>query len=501
MILFRVFLFLSMIGFSTTFTASLYENKLREDLMANYNKLTLPRKNISEPIYLKMGIAIRAFESINQIDGTITSNVWLRYWWKDKLLSWNPSDYKNISSIAMSTNPEIDSSIWVPDIYLYNTAESPMGELDYSLATLYSDGSIIWSRPGMIKSTCVFDLKYFPYDQQVCYLKFGSWAYHHGMLNLQMGTPSIDISNLQKNDGWDLVNYTSTLHIQKYECCPEEFSDITYNFTLRRKAGYYNLNIIIPTFATAVLMLLSFIVPWDSGERISFATTVMLSIIVFLLILSESLPKTDAKPLLSEMLIGLTFFSLFVVFFTVVISSMYNYKNRKNNILTKFFFKCKCFLCNQERLKKMTSNSRLVSNTSQNEIDNGSNMESNTDTITMTEKEDDIIPRYSIVMNDYRNEVELDDVFRNPGVSPFVNNSMERLQKDEVKINDTKTEDTDTVKNKNNSSFIDREKTCEQNCEELASKLEFGLTIAFFVAFVAFSIAIFNSKPDYVKLM
>ncbi len=68
-----------------------------------------------------------------------------------------------------------------------------------------------------------------------------------------------------------------------------------------------DLNIIIPTYATASLMIISLVVPWDSGERISFTITVMLSLIVFLLILSESLPKTDAHPLLSKMLIGLTF--------------------------------------------------------------------------------------------------------------------------------------------------------------------------------------------------
>ena len=80
------------------------------------------------------------------------------------------------------------------------------------------------------------------------------------------------------------------------------------------------MNIILPTFATATLIIMTLFIPWDSGERISFAVTVMLSIIVFLLILSENLPKTKTKPLLSRMLIGLVFFSLFVVFFTIVLS-------------------------------------------------------------------------------------------------------------------------------------------------------------------------------------
>ena len=360
----KLFLFLlvsSQISFSN---ASLEETLLRNDIMNNYNKEVLPRKNISKPIYLKLGIAIRAFDSINQVEGTMETNIWLRYWWKDRILSWNPQDYGNTTNIKMYTDPDSDNSIWVPDIYLYNTAEAPMTNLDYSKASLYYDGSIIWSRPGMIKSTCVFDLKYFPYDQQVCQLKFGSWVYHEKELNLKKGNPSIDISNMQKNEGWNLVNYTSELNVVKYDCCPEEYADITYNFTLRRKPGYYSLNIILPTFATAVLMLISFIVPWDSGERISFATTVMLSIIVFLLILSDSLPKTDTKPLLSQMLIGLTFFSLFTVFFTVMISSMYSYKDNKNNVFFRFMKYCNCFLCK----KKDIENKKSIENAFSQEI-------------------------------------------------------------------------------------------------------------------------------------
>lgn len=360
----KLFLFLlvsSQIYFSN---ASIEEKLLRNDIMNNYNKEVLPRKNTSKPIYLKLGIAIRAFDSINQVEGTMETNIWLRYWWKDRILSWNPQDYGNTTSIKMYTDPDSDNSIWIPDIYLYNTAEPPMSGLDYSKASLYNDGSISWSRPGMIKSTCVFDLKYFPYDQQVCQLKFGSWVYHEKELNLKKSTPSIDISNMQKNEGWDLVNYTSELNVIKYDCCPEEYADITYNFTLRRKPGYYSLNIILPTFATAVLMLISFIVPWDSGERISFATTVMLSIIVFLLILSDSLPKTDTKPLLSQMLIGLTFFSLFTVFFTVIISSMYSYKDNKNNVFFRFMKYCNCFLCK----KKDIENKKSIENAFSQEI-------------------------------------------------------------------------------------------------------------------------------------
>ena len=300
------------------------ESEIKDMILQNYNKDTLPNKIV----HLKLGMAIRSLNNIDQIEGTISSNIWLRHWWNDPNISWNKTEW-NISKIAFYTDPEYDRSIWIPDMFIYNTAEKPMDDLYYTLAMVYSNGDVIWSRPGMMKTSCVFDLKHFPYDQQTCIYKFGSWVYDSAQLNLSISTPAIDMSNYQINQEWEIVEKKQTLEEKKYNCCPEKFQAAIYTLQIRRKPGYYILNIILPTFATSTLMVLSLLIPWDSGERISFAVTVMLSIIVFLLILSESLPKTNTKPLLSKMLIGLVFFSLFVVFSTVVIGIMHSYT--KNN--------------------------------------------------------------------------------------------------------------------------------------------------------------------------
>ena len=139
-------------------------------------------------------------------------------------------------------------------------------------------------------------------------------VYHSQEVNLSIRqNENIDITNYQENDGWYLEGTKVSVQEKIYNCCPEKYQSIHYYFKIKRKPGFI-LNIIIPTFATATLMILSLLIPWDSGERISFAITVMLSIIVFLLILSESLPKTNTKPLLSRMLIGLVF-SRYLLYF------------------------------------------------------------------------------------------------------------------------------------------------------------------------------------------
>ena len=187
---------------------------LIEHLFQNYNKEASPQLNF-KPVHLNLSIALRAFKNIDQMDGTITSNVWFRYKWNDYRLQWDINEY-NFSFISLNTNHEYDYGIWVPDIYLYNTAENPLSELDYSRAIVKNNGNILWSRPGMITSTCSFDLTHFPYDKQICLFKFGSWSYHGDEVNLNPGNPAIDISELQLNQEWDLVNYSYQKNTKYY---------------------------------------------------------------------------------------------------------------------------------------------------------------------------------------------------------------------------------------------------------------------------------------------
>jgi len=391
-------------------TNCVFANNARYDLQThiyNNNHNIIPNNGIN----LSLTLAVRAFNNIDQIDGSINMNVWLRYEWTDPSIQWNTYNYNNISSINLDTNPEYEKFIWTPDIYLYNTAEKPMNELDYTKANVYSNGHIFWSRPGLIKSTCIFDLTYYPYDQQDCKLKFGSWAYNKNELYLMYQNDSIDTNNYQEHEEWNLVSYNTTINSIKYKCCEEEFQDIEFGYTIRRKPAYYRLNIIIPTFATATLIILTLLVPWDSGERISFAVTVLLSIIVFLLIVSENLPKTDSKPLLSRMIVGLIYFSLIGVLFTIIIScvhnSIQNKTIKKNKLLIYLFSRCKYIECciNKKLTRNNSYNNAISSNENGTNIPNKYSDESN-DSLSVS-SDDSVKTNDSIYTND--DELNLDE--------------------------------------------------------------------------------------------
>lgn len=44
-------------------------------------------------------------------------------------------------------------------------------------AVLQHTGKVHWTPPAIFKSSCEIDVRYFPFDQQTCFMKFGSWTY------------------------------------------------------------------------------------------------------------------------------------------------------------------------------------------------------------------------------------------------------------------------------------------------------------------------------------
>ena len=60
------------------------------------------------------------------------------------------------------------------------SASSADGNFEVTLstkATMYHSGLIEWKPPAIYKSSCEIDVEYFPFDEQTCVLKFGSWTY------------------------------------------------------------------------------------------------------------------------------------------------------------------------------------------------------------------------------------------------------------------------------------------------------------------------------------
>ena len=98
-----LFLFFGTLGNITNVNSNRYD--LQEYLFNNPLDL-IPDDGIN----LTLSLVIRAFNNIDQIDGSINMNVWLRYNWNSNI-KWNSSNFNDISSINLNTNPDADKFI------------------------------------------------------------------------------------------------------------------------------------------------------------------------------------------------------------------------------------------------------------------------------------------------------------------------------------------------------------------------------------------------------
>ena len=70
---------------------------------------------------------------------------------------------------------------------------------------------------------------------------------------------------------------------------------------LRRGSLFYILNVVFPCLLIFLVSFLGFFLPPESGEKVSFQTTIFLALVVFLLTVGNLMPRTPKYiPLLGK---------------------------------------------------------------------------------------------------------------------------------------------------------------------------------------------------------
>jgi len=168
-------------------------------------------------------------------------------------------------------------------------------------------GLVLWVPPYKLTSSCNIDTVWYPFDEQRCDLKFGSWVYNGWKLNLKMKDKSgMDISGFVTNQEWDLIGASGTRNEVYYECCPEPYMDITYTIHVRRRTIPYLRNIIIPSFLITLMSILTLIIPATSPcPRF---LTIFLLFILFCITIPKDLPQES----IMSSLLSWCYFTLFL---------------------------------------------------------------------------------------------------------------------------------------------------------------------------------------------
>ncbi|CAB3410237.1 unnamed protein product [Caenorhabditis bovis] len=319
------------------------EGKLYKDVLAGYLKLARPVRNPRDALKVHMKVFLQQILNLDGKNQIIEVNAWLKYVWIDYRLQWDPKKYDNITSIRFAGG---ENQIWRPDVLLYNSANEDFDSSFKSNEVVYNTGEVNWIPPGIFRASCKMDITYFPFDDQVCYLKFGSWTYNGLALDLSIISEdeheenSIDLSTYTTSGEWHLTRAPAVKDIKYNSCCPEPYSTVTFYLFLRRRTLFYLFNIILPSLLISIMTLMGFCLPaHDMSEKIGYQTTILLSICFFVTIVSEMTPPTsESVPLLGMFFSSLTLISAVSTAFTITVLN-FRYRQVKNIHMHPLFYK------------------------------------------------------------------------------------------------------------------------------------------------------------------
>ncbi|XP_041448317.1 acetylcholine receptor subunit alpha-type acr-16 isoform X13 [Drosophila obscura] len=288
-----------------------HEKRLLNHLLSTYNTLERPVANESEPLEVKFGLTLQQIIDVE---------------WNDYNLRWNETEYGGVKDLRITPN-----KLWKPDVLMYNSADEGFDGTYHTNIVVKHNGSCLYVPPGIFKSTCKIDITWFPFDDQHCEMKFGSWTYDGNQLDLVLNSEDGgDLSDFITNGEWYLLAMPGKKNTIVYACCPEPYVDITFTIQIRRRTLYYFFNLIVPCVLISSMALLGFTLPPDSGEKLTLGVTILLSLTVFLNLVAESMPTTsDAVPLIGTYFNCIMFMVASSVVLTVVVL---NYHHRTADI-------------------------------------------------------------------------------------------------------------------------------------------------------------------------
>ncbi|XP_060573329.1 neuronal acetylcholine receptor subunit alpha-2-like [Ruditapes philippinarum] len=231
-------------------------------------------------------------------------------------------------------------------------------------------GSVFWLAPAYFVSSCSVDISKFPFDTQTCEIVISTWMFSTSTIKLNNVYDVIDIERLEQNGEYDIIQTYARIDIDPYFSFTLEY--LVFGIELRRKYSYYLINIVLPVFFMQLLGLVVFAVPTDSGEKLSFALTLLLSLTVMMTLVAEKIPTTSLQiPTLSLYMLGGTIISSLELIMTVYILHLKHYRKDKDKMsrnmktIANFLAFLVCMKRNKissktESLSKSAKNSHLV---------------------------------------------------------------------------------------------------------------------------------------------
>jgi len=303
----------------------LKEAKLHEDMFRNYNPKVRPvtdPKSVLEVVVQMYFLRISDLSEKNQV---LTSSIWMDIRWRDQLLFWNESEHGGVEYILA-----VKEKIWTPDLLIQNEIgnKREIGETTLNDPIVLSTGEVTWWPGKEIKTTCKVDSTKYPFDAQYCEIEISKWYSNDNTLNVTFMTKKIDLAHYEQNEEWEVLG-TDVKKVVHFEAS-QNFSRIKYGLMLRRRPLFYVLNVMVPLVILSALNQICFLLPIESGEKIGMCMSIFLTFVVFLTLISDTLPQSSIHiPLFGGYLVFQLIISGLIIGLEVFVLHVYHEQGKK----------------------------------------------------------------------------------------------------------------------------------------------------------------------------
>ena len=239
-------------------------------------------------------------------------------------MSWNVSRF-DITELSVGSN-----YLWTPDVVLVNSADGKYSRnrehyalilrhdgrsrpvADTALILLFhSTGYVRFMFQDLWKTICKVRSTYFPFDQQRCTIIIRSGAHDSQSIKFILRRPIQGHSFIRGE--WELVHsYTDITDERVSDFGEIDYSLVRFTLVLKRNHLYYLIKIILPFAMVSFVTLFTFLLPPQTGEKLTLNVTILLSLVIYLQLLSEYIPKSDDETPILTLFCNANFFLVFL---------------------------------------------------------------------------------------------------------------------------------------------------------------------------------------------
>uniref|UniRef100_A0AC35TK50 Neur_chan_LBD domain-containing protein n=1 Tax=Rhabditophanes sp. KR3021 TaxID=114890 RepID=A0AC35TK50_9BILA len=260
-----------------------------------YEKHIRPSIHHTLTTNVTFGFLLNQIVEMDERNQVLTTRCWLNINWFDPRLMWNHSEWNGIKNIYIP-----HSHLWLPDIVLTNNAIVDYESLVATDILVTEFGNVTYLFSAIFKSVCKIKVALYPFDDQECILRFGSWSHRLSELDLSLVTNEGDLSNYMNNSEFDLTNMMAYREVITFPTIKNvDWPTIVIKINLHRRSLFYIFNHILPCMLISSMSILAFLMPPETGQQVSVCVTTILSLGVSLRGINDAIPpSSDELPLI-----------------------------------------------------------------------------------------------------------------------------------------------------------------------------------------------------------